>query len=403
MSVPPVRTAAHARDLANDLARVRIAELTRTEEFLQLTSEMSRLIQTGVDEVAVSLTESVKRFVPAIEKIELTVADVSRRDSIDDVIIDDGSRTPIAQKGDGVKSLVTIALIQELASKRSESHRFILAVDEPEAHLHSAVVHQLRLVLQELLCGSAGDCRDPQSHFVNREDVGSNVIVTSNTAKPATSRRQIREVLGVEPQDNLESADTVVFVEGLTDEDVLRKLLVEVLPAASSDLREGAVVLKAVKGASKMRQHIVRERTSLCRIVAVFDGDAAGAFESERLFSKEKILSERDIFIVRDGVRKFSELEDLVVPEVYLAALNAEFGRTFTVAHFKNPQKKWSENLSIAAASLGVVKTGDGLKDTAKIVVAQSVKDAEGAVLTHTASENVRALATLIWPEAAVE
>lgn len=398
VSVPPVRTAAQARELVNDLARIRILELTQSDLYVKLTKELSELVQACVDEVAADLTESVKRFVPSIKKITLTTTDVSRRDSIEDVIIDDGSKTTIAHKGDGVKSLVTLALIQEFARKRSTSHSFILAVDEPEAHLHSAVVHQLHLVLQELSETQQVILATHNPIFVNREDVASNVIVRSNTAKPAKSRKEIREVLGVEPQDNLESADTVVFVEGLTDEEVLKKLLIEVIPASRSDLRDGRVVLKSVMGASKMRSHIVRERTSVCRIIAVFDGDISGVAEAERL-AKDQILTEGHIHLVRDGVRTTSELEDLVEPDVYLAALGATLDRTFVSGHFANPNKKWSENLSDASVTLGVVRSGQALKDTAKVAVAQCVKDARGTVLKPSAFENIRALATLIWPD----
>jgi len=49
------------------------------------------------------------------------------------VVIDDGTPTNLEYKGDGVKSLVALGLLK---NKRAHPGASIIAIEEPESHLH---------------------------------------------------------------------------------------------------------------------------------------------------------------------------------------------------------------------------------------------------------------------------
>ncbi|GHD46887.1 hypothetical protein D9V29_09260 [Mycetocola manganoxydans] len=395
--IPAVRTVEQARTLLNDLARLRIREIAKSEEYMELSRKLSDLRQIAVDGVSSELTASVRRYLPSVTDIQVVTTDFERSDTVDDVLINDGSVTSIANKGDGVKSLVTLALIQELARENAKSHSFILAVDEPEAHLHSTAVHELQVLFQDLSTDQQVILATHNPIFVNRDKIDSNVLVLANEAKPAKSIAQIRQAIGVLLHDNLDSAETVVLVEGVTDTNVLPRLLTLGDPHLTSDIQSGRVIFKATTGTGKLRQHIVREKSTVCRIIAVLDGDEAGQQEAKRL-RDESLLVTGNIFLIRDTNRKFSELEDILEPRVYLESLSSELDRTFQAKHFSNRSRKWSKNLEAAAHSLGVAEEGLELVTRAKRAVAAAVAGAVAPAVKADAQENLDALKALIWP-----
>ncbi|WP_432788989.1 AAA family ATPase [Brevibacterium sp. K11IcPPYGO002] len=395
--IPAVRTVEQARSLLSDLTRLRMREITKSDEYVRLTKRLNELRQAAVSEVGSELTSSVSRYLPSVVDVKLMTTDFERSDTVDDVLIDDGSITSIANKGDGVKSLVTLALIQELAKEKAQSHSFILLVDEPEAHLHSSAVHELQMLFQELSSTQQVILATHNPVFVNRDRIGSNVLVQTNEARPEKTIGQIRQALGVQLHDNLDSAETVILVEGLTDAKALPHLLANDAPLLRADIRNGRVVFKATKGSGKLRALISREKSSVSRIIAVLDGDEAGQAEASRL-REERLLSPENIFVVRDSTRKYSELEDLLEPSEYVSALSDLFGRPFASKHFAKRSLKWSQNLAAAAASLGLADSYEDLETKAKRCVAQRVTEVDSAVLKESAKENIDALRLLIWP-----
>jgi len=395
VSIPAVRTIEQARGLMNDLSRIRIRELTQSEEYVALADKLKKLRHSAIEGVGAELTASVQRYLPSISEIQILTTDLERSDNVEDVLVNDGSITSLANKGDGVKSLVTLALIQELARERTKSHSFILLVDEPEAHLHSSAVHELQVLFEDISSDQQVVLATHNPIFVNRDHEQSNILVRANEAKPAKSIAEIRETLGVQLHDNLDSAEIVILVEGLTDVAALSAVVAEELNQ-KADVRNGRVVFKATTGVGKLRSQITREKSSVSRIIAVLDGDEAGQAEAARLRDLKLIRAE-NIFVVRDVQRTYSELEDLFLPDSYLPRLNSEFGREFRISHFQDRSKKWASNLTAAAASLGIAETGDALTTPAKMAVAEAVREIGTRALKPHAIENVEALRSLIW------
>ena len=395
VSIPAIRTSRQAQSLVNDLARIRLQTVTRSEEYRRLAEKINGLRRTAVAEIAEELTLSVKQYLPSVDAIEIETVDISTSDAVADLVIDDGTSTSIDSKGDGIKSLIAMALLHQLASERAGQQNIILAVDEPEAHLHSASVHELQSLFTQMSGSQQVILATHNPIFVNREEVSSNILVRANDAKPAQNVDQIRQAIGVQLHDNLSSAEKILLVEGLTDEAALPFLLNSVDRGWRDLVTSGRVVLKATKGVGKLRSHVQREKSTLCQIFVVVDGDAPGKQQAATLID-EKLLPSRNIFALSDGLRKQSELEDLVHPDVYLDRISATFGRAFTETHFKNRSRKWSENFEAAATALGVVVTATTLEE-AKRVVAEAVRDADSSELVRAeARPSLEALGALI-------
>ena len=139
-----------------------------------------------------------------------------------EVVIDDGIATSIRNKGDGIKSLVTLAILKD---KRNMQGASIIAIEEPESHLHSGAIHSLVDVIQNMSENNQVIITTHNPLFVQQNKISSNIIVNNGTARIAKSIAEIRSVLGVLPSDNLRNARYILVVEGEDDKISLQKLL----------------------------------------------------------------------------------------------------------------------------------------------------------------------------------
>lgn len=397
--VPAIRTMDQARALLNELANIRLAALAESKEYKEALRQVNELRSAAVEEVQKALQESTSTYLPSIESVKVTTRSVLQTDAIGEIIIDDGTVTPLSQKGEGVKSLFALALIQHLTRERMDDAKdsFILLVDEPEAHLHSRAVHDLQLLFTKLSQRQQVVLATHNPVFVNRDVVAANVLVQQNAASPAKTVRKIRDTLGVQLSDNLDSAETVVLTEGVTDAQIIPAVLKHLHAGAIDDISTGRIVFKSAAGTGKLRGYLQREKSTGCRILVILDNDKAGEDEA-KLLSGGGFLDQKSIFILREAGRKTSEIEDLVDPTVYIDSLSDQFGRKFTATHFANPNKKWGENFTAAAKSLGV-SGDDGVNlRTAKVTVASAVELSRSNPIKATAIPGFEALRASLWP-----
>lgn len=396
--VPAVRTMEQARSLLNELASIRLSALAESDAYKLALQQVNELRNEAVKEVQNDLQQSISTYLPSIEAVEVQTRSVLQSDAIGEIVIDDGSATPLSQKGDGVKSLFALALIQHLARERMDDAKdsFILLVEEPEAHLHSRAVHDLQMLFTKLSQRQQVVLATHNPVFVNREVVGANVLVQQNSALPAKSVSNIRETLGVQLADNLDSAETVVLTEGVTDADIIGAVMKHMHAGAAEDISTGRIVLKPTRGTGKLRAYLQREKSTGCRIIVVLDNDDAGELEAKNL-NTGGFLDQRSIFILREPTHKPSEIEDLIQPSVYLDALQQEFGRQFKDTHFADPHKKWSQSFTLAASALGVVGPDAENLTKAKMVVSAAVQAATANPVKTSAIPGFEALCFALW------
>lgn len=397
--IPAVRTMGQAMELLNELANIRLRALASSPEYRSALQKVNELRDEAVSAVQTDLESSISSYLPSVKSVTVSTRAVQQSNAVREVIIDDGSATPLSQKGDGIKSLFSLTLIQHLARERAgdKENSFILLVDEPEAHLHSRAVHDLHTLFNKLARNQQVVLATHNPIFVNRESVGANIVVNNNSAKSARTVKQIRTTLGVQLQDNLDSAELVVLTEGWTDARVLPEVYKRIDQRAKADLRAGRVIFKSAAGAGKMRSQILRERSTVCRIIVILDGDAPGEAEAQRLID-EGIVEQAGVFVLRAKGRRSSEMEDLINPNVYLAELSTHFGRTFSSSQFTPITHKWSDNFLRACSNMGVAGDPAANLKTAKSLVATSAQSSGDELIREPAREIIEALRLTIWP-----
>lgn len=367
VSIPAIRTGKQAQNLINVVTSLQLETLLDKTDYYALSQRLNELRATAVADIEKGLSESIRRFAPKIQEVRITTIDVRRSDVAGDLLIDDGVSTSIDDKGDGIKSLVAMALIEEVAKLRAIDSSFILAVDEPEAHLHSESVHQMKSLLEDLSREQQVLVATHNAILVNTKNTAANILVRNNHARPASSIAEIRESMGIRLHDNLASAEIVVLVEGTSDAELLK----QILSAANSQIAEligsDRLVIKHSQGASRMGSLLQREQSTICRIFCILDNDDSGRTTSNFLTSNRHIREDEILMLELDDSQD-SELEDLIDPDIYVYELSELLGVSLERADF-NKDSKWSESLKKAVGAKRKSKLTDGQLKSAKAKV----------------------------------
>ena len=199
--------------------------LESEQEYIAATQTIENLQQKILNNISEQLINPLKQFLPTVKGVEIHIQKEQRRMALrrnTEIIIDDGVPTPINQKGDGIKSLMALAMLNMTSRTNRVS---VIAIEEPESHLHPESARQLYETIMKLSEGHQVVLTTHSPIFVNRNNLNENIIVDQGKANPVKRIKEIREVLGTQVSDNLINAEIVLVVEGETDKMALEKLL----------------------------------------------------------------------------------------------------------------------------------------------------------------------------------
>jgi predicted ATPase len=370
--IPAVRTPDRAIQLIRNLAVLKFREMAGQSEYLKLSNQLASLRSKALTELGGELATEMSLYVPSIVDVQLISDDIDAPVQVDDVLIDDGVPTSIRAKGDGVKSLLTMALMQLLARSRDTQRTWLLAMEEPEAHLHPDAIHEVKGLISQIAQDQQVIVSTHSPVLISRDAIASNVLVDNNHAKPARSMRELRESLGVQVGDNLSSAEVAVVVEGSTDARVLSRLLSDMNPRIARAISDGRLIFHPSHGASGIHHHCRMMVSLLCLVIAVADNDDPGRAALAKVSGLDIADPQFRFSISLAGMRN-SELEDLLVPASYIEGVGKVLGRPIEPTRFKARSRRWSDAIRHACSELGVAAS-DELVAAAKEAVASSVE-----------------------------
>ncbi len=374
--------AVRTEDMAVDALRNVIVDIlveleNSNQEYKSLLQRMSDLQQIELDRIANQLVNPLKEFLPQLHEVKIQRHD---RDNIGrlmrseiEIIINDGIPTNISYKGDGIKSLATLAILKE------RSHASIIAIEEPESHLHSGAIHSLVEVLYRISENNQVIITTHNPLFVQQNCLKANIIVDNGTAQAAKSIADIREILGVLPSDNLRNASKVFVVEGEDDKVSLTKILANKSRKISDALKNNSLVIKPLGGASNLAHDLLDLKHSLCSFFVLLDNDDAG---------KQSAIRARNAGVLKDFEIKYTicngspeaEFEDCIRLCVYKNKVEDEFSIVLNPKYLKG-QKKWSDRMRSAFLAQGV-QWDDDVKNRVKMLVAEAIpEDAKDALI----------------------
>jgi len=341
-------------------------------EYVEAIKTINILQQAMLDNIANNIKKPLQVFIPSIKDIEIKIMEEYRKKSLRrdiDIIVDDGTRTSIEYKGDGIKSLASIAMLKDKTFHKSLP---IIAIEEPESHLHPSAINQLYCVIQNLAEHNQVIVTTHNPLFVVRSKANANIIIENGKAKPAKNIKQIRDVLGVKVSDNLMNANYVLVVEGEDDKVSLMKILPLLSKKLKDTITSNDFCIEEIGGASNLSYRLSSLKSSMCLYHVLLDKDKEGnnAFEKAK---KDGLIDIKDITFTNCNGMRESEFEDCLNVDIYAEDILNEFGVDLkTSRYFRGSKKKWSDRVKECFIAVGK-PWSDSVEKKVKFVVADSV------------------------------
>ena len=331
MSVPAIRDANQMLNVAREFAQAHLSEsLSQDEEYAELLEKLNNIEDLYLKTLSRSITEQIKGYANNITSVQLIPT--HRRSTIpliDHLEITDDVVTSSTEKGEGLQSLIAIGLIQEATRHLGNHKAYILAIDEPEAHLHPDAIRIINNTLRQLAQSQQVIVATHSPILVGQTRSHTNILVEDSTAQMRPTLKRIRQCLGIQLSDSLASAPICILVEGITDCTIYRTLLCE----TSTKIKKGF------------------ENSQISIIPTLGVGNLGKSLEKSHRIDKSEIR-----LIPREKRHPASEveLEDIIQPNFIASALNEKFGNSFKADDFENVKTKWSNNFKRAAQTSGI-------------------------------------------------
>lgn len=343
--VPAVRTADSASNVVRKLVSNELKVLESDERYISAIKLIDEIQAPILDELSKSISSTVSSFLPSVRNVNLRASQSSRQDFFRKSIqidIDDGVETDISQKGDGVQSLVALALMRHASERKSSSS--IIAIEEPESHLHPRAVRDLRDVIWSLTSGSQVLVSSHSPLMVKWGDNTSTIIVADNRASIASKISDVRDVLGVLVTDNLTSVEFAVLVEGETDKLIIEKIISSL---GSSSLKkmfnDNRFKIQSMRGVGKLAYSVNSYENNILGFHVFCDADDAAKSEVESAINK-KVLKQNEYTICSCAGMRESEIEDCINPALYKSIILENYGIDISDKSFSG-KEKWSRRL----------------------------------------------------------
>ncbi len=197
--IPAIRTAESASRIIAQLVDGALSRLEDNDEYKTALAKIDELEKPVLESLAGTIKSTVSGFLPSVKSVQLN----SRRDERYhgprrdvEVVIDDGQQTTLERKGDGVQSLVALAMMRHASQHNTTGLSNVIAIEEPESHLHPRAVHELKTVIDALSRNNQVVLTSHSPLFVNPDKLENTIIVNGSRAMCASRILDVREALG---------------------------------------------------------------------------------------------------------------------------------------------------------------------------------------------------------------
>jgi predicted ATPase len=370
--IPAIRTDQEAISIINEMVSRELRVLEKESAYIAALKKIDEMRKPVLKQLAERIKKPLSEFLPTISDVKIEMLEdtqryVSRYEF--NVIVDDGTPTSIEFKGDGVKSLATLGLLK---NRFVTSDASIIAIEEPESHLHPSAIHQLVDIISSLSTDNQVIVSTHNPLFVERTQIRSNIIINLGAAAPAKSIDQIRKLLGIRASDNLTNANFAVVVEGGEDMRALSALMPVLSPNLTRALKNNLIVIYPLYGASNLSYQLSQLKNTLCDYHVLLDNDDAGRTAYEKAFNANLLGPKNCTFVICPGMDN-SELEDCIDAKIYESSVKRDFNVLLNVSTFKT-NEKWSVRMRKTFQKQGKM-WNDRVEKEVKDLIASSVEN----------------------------
>jgi AAA15 family ATPase/GTPase len=389
--IPAIRTDKEALLVISEMLSQELTVLEKDQRYLDAIEVIADLQKPILKDLARRIKEPLSEFLPEIKRVRIDIADNGRRQYYRrdfEVIVDDGTPTNIEYKGDGVKSLAALGLLKNRSLIDGAS---VIAIEEPESHLHPAAIHQLNEIINSLAEKNQVIITTHNPLFVDRLDIKTNIIIEKGNASPAKGVQQIRDLLGIKASDNLISANYALVVEGEEDKIALLALLPTLSKKLSKAINSNLLVIEPIGGAGNLPYKLSLMKNALCVYHVLLDSDDAGrkAFEKAKI---DNLISIKNCTFINCRGMANAEFEDTISPKVYEAKILSEYSVDLSSTKFRG-SNKWSDRMKNVFMDQGKL-WNDNVEMEVKAVVSKCVANSPKISLHEHKRNSIDALVT---------
>jgi predicted ATP-dependent endonuclease of OLD family len=351
--IPAIRTEREAMRVVDELLSKELEVLETMKEYRDALDTIANLQKPILEELSLNIKSSLCELLPQVKDVEIEAQESRRRMAFRqqfEIMIDDGNRTSLEFKGDGVKSLAALGLLKDMKNK--DGVVSVIAIEEPESHLHPGAIHILKDTIYSLTDGNQVILSTHNPLFIDRKNLSSNIIINSGKVNPAKNIKEIRELIGVKASDNLLHANYVLVVEGEEDVRALKAILPVLSDKIKKALSNDTFIIEKIGGASNLSYRLNRLKHTLCLYHVMLDNDDAGRKAEEKATNQKELEIANLTYINCLGMAD-SEFEDCINLDIYKDHIESMYGIIFSVPHFKTNSKKWSDRMKDVFNSQG--------------------------------------------------
>lgn len=355
--IQAIRTDKLADEIANTIISLELSQLApqKRDKLDSALKDISDLQKPILQKIEKNILKTLQEFIPEIENVSLDEQHndyFMPRRYIDDsdfhIKIDDGSNTILAQKGDGIKSLVALGMMRQ-KGKSNIGKGLILAIEEPESHLHPEAIRQISRVINDISKKNQVILTSHSPLFVNRDNIKDNIIVEKNKAYSPTNMKEIREVLGVIASDNLINSEFAIVVEGETDKKILQKYFIEKSKVLKELFENKRLCFEVINGVNNLSTSLNKLSNMSTKFFCILDSDQP-AINRVKIAKSKALLSPelKEVSYYTLSNLNECELEDLINPQIYgnyiLKTFNIDIFNKEN-KDFINGKDKWSSRI----------------------------------------------------------
>lgn len=329
-----VRPGAEGMEALKGIIRKRISRLKDSdEEYSKALAVIEEVFASEVRRLGDDLGELLSEFLPSVQEVSIDNRSILTSQLADlDVRLDDGVSTSLLRKGDGVQSLFSIALVQFSGFENREIGQDLLSVvEEPESHMNSGALYNLRAMLDKLSCRQQVLVVTHSPIFVNRREVISNILVDGGRISNVESIAEVRDALGIRMGEAMQDLEVRLLVEGEMDAEVVNKVIDIWWRDLAAARAEGRFEVTSCGGVRYLEHQIQVAESAAIETFVFLDRDDASKERIEKIKKSGRYEAERYSYVVhpRDGGKSIGcTIEDVAKPKVLADALSSVAGIT---------------------------------------------------------------------------
>jgi predicted ATPase len=380
--IPAIRTDKESMQVVDHMLSKELETIETKPEYIAAIQTIRDLQTPILEKLSESIKHSLEEFLPNIKSVSIETQDERRRTALRqqfEIFIDDGSKTSLEFKGDGVKSLSALGLLKNIT--KVEGAFSLIAIEEPESHLHPGAIHILKETIFDLGLSNQVIISTHNPLFVNRQNIKSNIIIDCGKARITKNIKELRDLIGIKASDNLVNASYVLVVEGEEDVVSLTTLLPFLSDKIAKAIKSNFLVIDKIGGASNLSYKLSLLNNALCSFHVFLDNDKAAVDAYEKAV-REDNLKIKDFTLVTCNGMVESEFEDCLNTNIYDAEILSNYGVNISVPAFRG-NTKWSNRMRQVFLGQGKPWT-EKIEAQVKNTVAQSIsKDILNSLNQH--------------------